>query len=324
MKWAAGALVCVCIAGACDGSAFAVEGPTAAGPIGGTDIRAARLPPPGLYGGFQGFVSKAFDFIGEDDDTLPGFEDAELRKQYVAPFLLYVPDWQILGGSLGIIGYLPMGNQCGRLFPSQSDNCSLGFGDPYLELDWSRSFGRYRASRDPKAYPIFQGLSVLFGFGTTFPVGTYDDDIFLDQVLSISTNIWTFSPSVAVTYTTPPILGEGTEFSAKLFWNNYLENRASNYDTGDLVNIDFAITERWGRLQFGLAGYYAWQPEDDQRFGRIVPPNGWRVESLGLGPLASYDLPAYNATLRIKSFHTVHERNAVDAWYVVFGWFQKF
>ena len=32
--------------------AFAVEGPTAAGPIGGTDIRSAVLPPPGLLAGF--------------------------------------------------------------------------------------------------------------------------------------------------------------------------------------------------------------------------------------------------------------------------------
>ncbi|XSG81619.1 MAG: SphA family protein [Methyloligella sp. ZOD6] len=324
MKWAAGVLVCALTVGIGSNPALAVEGPIAAGPIGGIDIHAGQLPPAGLYGGALGYFAGTTDFKGPDGETLPDFRDADLKRQYLAPYLMYVPDWKVLDGSVGIVGYLPMGNQCGHLFVGEAENCSTGFGDPYVELDWSRSFGHYRPSRDPEAYPIFEGLSVLFGFGVTFPVGSYDDDDRLEQVLSMSTNIWDFSPTVGITYATPPILLEGTEFSARFFWNNYLKNPSSRYTTGDLLNIDFAITERWGRYQFGLAGYYAWQVEDDRWDRFALPAHGWQVESLGIGPIVNYDMPEYDASLKVKSFFTVHERNAIEAWYVVFGWFQKF
>jgi len=324
MKWAAGGLVCALTAACSFGPALALEGPNAAGPIGGTDIHSGQLPPAGLYGGALGYVSKATDFKGPDGETLPAFREADLEKQYFSPFLLYVPEWKLLGGSVGVLGFLPMGNQCGHLLIGEAENCSAGLGDPYVELDWSYSFGQYRPSKDPEAYPVFEGLSVLFGFGVTFPYGSYDDDDRLDQVLSASLNIWDFSPSVGITYGTKPIFLEGTEFSAKLFWNNYLQNPSSRYTTGDLLNVDFAITERWGRYQFGLAGYYAWQVEDDTWDGRVLPPHGWQVESLGLGPIVNYDLPEYGASLKMKSFFTAHEINAVEAWYVVFGWSQKF
>ena len=45
---------------------FAVEGPSAAGPLGGTDIRSALLPPPGLYGGVILVGGPAFDFVNGD------------------------------------------------------------------------------------------------------------------------------------------------------------------------------------------------------------------------------------------------------------------
>src|SRR5260370_29518193 len=49
-RFLAPALLAASLLGAgCEG--FAAEGTTAAGPIGGTDIRSAVLPPPGLYGG---------------------------------------------------------------------------------------------------------------------------------------------------------------------------------------------------------------------------------------------------------------------------------
>ncbi|WP_245290945.1 hypothetical protein [Methyloligella halotolerans] len=151
MKWAAGVLVCALTVGILSNSAFALEGPNAAGPIGGTDIHSGQLPPAGLYGGALGYVSKATDFKGPDGETLPPFREADLEKQYFSPYLMYVPDWKILGGSVGVLGFLPMGNQCGHLQIGEAENCSVGLGDPYVELDWSYFFGRYRPSKDPEA-----------------------------------------------------------------------------------------------------------------------------------------------------------------------------
>ena len=105
-----------------------------------------------------------------------------------------------------------------------------------------------RASKFAGAYPVPEGLSVLLGVGAVLPLGKCDASDPLSQALSVGTNIWDFAPSIAVTYTTAPILVNSTEVSAKLFWNNYLENPETHYLTGTLLNLDFAVTERIGRF----------------------------------------------------------------------------
>src|SRR5215211_3197693 len=52
-------------------AAPAIEGSTLAGPIGGTDIRTAQLPPPGLYGGVGLLAAEAFDFVDAQGKTIP-------------------------------------------------------------------------------------------------------------------------------------------------------------------------------------------------------------------------------------------------------------
>ena len=95
--------------------ALAVEGPTAAGPIGGTDIRSAMLPPPGLYGGVILVGAGTLDFVDGDGDTIPALREAHLEKELAGPFLYYVPDIKVLGGSIGFAAIIPAGNQCGHL-----------------------------------------------------------------------------------------------------------------------------------------------------------------------------------------------------------------
>ena len=131
---------------------------------------------------------------------------------------------------------------------------------------------------------------MMAGFGALLPMGTYDASDPTEQALSIGTNIWGFAPTVAFTYTTPPLLAEGTEISAKLFWNNYLENPTTHYFTGDLLDLDFAVTEHIGRFQIGVTGFYAVQVEDDRLFGVPIPPDGRRGEILQLGGIVSYDM----------------------------------
>ena len=53
----------------------------------------------------------------------------------------------------------------------------------------------------------------------------------------------------------------------RFFWNNYLENRDTHYQTGDLLDLEFAVSERIGRFQVGVTGFYAFQVEDDELLG---------------------------------------------------------
>lgn len=304
--------------------AFAVEGPTAAGPIGGTDIRSAALPPPGLYSGVVGLGAATRRFVDGDGNTAPALANGKLTKEVSGPFLLYVPSTTVLGGSVGIGAVLPFGNQCGHLFAGEGDRCTSGMGDPYVEIDWSRSFGKLRASKYQGAYAIFEGVSILAGLGVVIPLGRYEAPNPTEQALSIGTNIWDVAPSIALTYTTAPILCEGTEFSGKLFWNNYRTNPETNYLAGDLLNLDFAVTERIGRFQLGMAGVYAVQVEDDEVAGTTVPPNGNRGELLQVGGVLNYDMPELNSSIKLKANTSVLARNTVEYSALILGWAGKF
>src|ERR1700742_1370483 len=92
---------CLCVALACGYAVplHAAEGPSLAGPIGGTDIRSAVLPPPGLYGG--GVVlpdAEVLDFVDGRGQPIPVLSDANIKRTIVAPFIGYVPNIDVFGG----------------------------------------------------------------------------------------------------------------------------------------------------------------------------------------------------------------------------------
>ena len=72
----------------------------------------------------------------------------------------------------------------------------------------------------------------------------------------------------------------------------------------------FAVSERIGRFQIAVAGYYAFQVEDYRQSGVSVPPDGRRLEALTLGGVLAYDMPEHNASLKIKFLTTAIEHNA--------------
>lgn len=305
-------------------SSQAVEGPTAAGPIGGTDMRSGMLPPPGLYYGTIQLVAGTIDFLDGRGKTAPGLEGAHLTKGVGGPFLYYVPDLKVLGGHVAIAGIVPAVHQCGHLFAGQRDDCDTGIGDPYVEIAWSRFFGTWRPSEIAGDYPIAEGLSVLVGFGAVIPAGKFSSRDPLAQALSAGTNIWDFAPTVAVTYTTPPILAEGTELSAKLYWNNYLENSDTDYQTGDVLNVDFALTEHIGHFQVGLAGLYAVQIDDDRISGMRIPPDGRRAEVFQIGGVVGYDMPEHASSVKVKGLVAPFAENTVTSWGVALSWIKKY
>jgi hypothetical protein len=304
-------------------SALAIEGTTAAGPIGGTDIRSALLPPPGVYGAAIGLAGPAWGINDGQGNPIPAFEAARFRKVIGGGALLFVPDVEIAGGSIGFFGVLPFGQLCGRLFATQSWDCVQGLGDPYIELAWSRFFGKPRPSRDPSALPILEGLAVSYGLGAVLPTGQYDVKLATTQALSIGNNTFDIAPSFAFTFTTPPMIAEGTEVSAKTYLNNYATNPETRYLAGTLLNVDFAISERLGRFQVGVAGFYATQLTDDKINGLRIEPDGRRAELLMLGPVINYDMPEIGAAVKVKAVHSVVVKNTVNNYVGVLSFVKK-
>ena len=304
-------------------SVLAAEGPSIAGPIGGTDIRSAAHPPPGLYAGGILFPVDAFDFADGHEQSIPALADAKLRRIVGGLLVGYVPKLEVFGGSIALLGVASYGRICGHLFASTPKSCQSGFGDPYVEASWSRFIGSLRPSRQKDALPITQGLAIALGFGAVVPIGQYDSTDPTTRALSNGNNIWVFAPNLALTYTTPPIFAEGTEFSTKIYWNKYRTNPATQYSTGDLINIDFAVSERLGRFQAGAAGFYARQVSDDRLYGIPVPPEGQRARLLNVGPVVAYDMPEHGAFVKIKALSTVLVRNSAHSRGVVFSLLKK-
>jgi hypothetical protein len=302
---------------------FAAEGTTAAGPVAGTDIRSAVLPPPGFYGGIIGINSHASEVVDGKGSPVPGLDAVDLTARVASPFFVYVPNVQVLGGLVGLIGLFPGGQECGQVISAIPSRCTWGMGDPYFELAWSRSFGQLRPSRYPGALPIMEGLVIGAGIGVVAPFGKYEPQVRTNNGISLGNNIYDVAPSIAVTYTTPPLIAEGTEFSAKLYWNNYRINPDTQYLASPLVDLDFAVSERIGRFQLGLTGVYLSQTGEDRQFGVVVPPDGRRLEYIALGGVLNYDMPEYAASIRMKMLSTVLGRNCGISQVLAIGFAKK-
>ena len=93
--------------------------------------------------------------------------------------------------------------------------------------------------------------------------------------------------------------------------------------TGDLLDLDFAVSEHIGQFQVGVAGFYAVQVQDDKLFGIPIPPDGRRAEVLELGPVLNYDMPENSSSMKLKALYTLIAANTVTSWGVVLSWVKK-
>lgn len=254
-----------------------------AGPIGGTDIRQAILPPAGVYGVGVAFGADIPKYWTEDK-TL----DTNGYTAIVGAGAMVVYDTEFLGGALASTLFLGYEKTCFQ-FKGGKRTCVEGQGDAYSDiLMWSRNFPLgYERSKSMPWIPY--GLNVLVGLGVQFPTGNYDSS----RAVNTSANVYDFAPNFALTYVVPSIFGEGygdaTEFSARVFYNLYTKNHDTDYQTGDLINTDIAVSQRFGQWQLGITANIFAQIEDDRVRGVVPDNNGNRAKSLGVGPVVSYD-----------------------------------
>jgi len=168
-----------------------------------------------------------------------------------------------------------------------------------------------------------EGVAVSFGLGTVLPIGQYDVRLATTQALSVGNNTFDIAPSFAFTFTTPPLIAEGTEVSAKAYLNNYATNPETRYLAGRLLNVDFAVSEHVDRFQVGITGFYAKQLADDTTNGRRVEPDGRRAELLMLGAVLNYDLPEIGAAVKVKAMQSVVVKNTVNNYVGVISLMKK-
>lgn len=268
---------------AASGAARATEGIAPAGPIGGTDLNQALLPPPGFYPGVVGGGIDLGDYrLGSGEDV-----DGSGHVGFGAVGALAVYPTTLFGGQLASSIGAGYQRACYRVGPAP-ESCSEGAMDVYTDLLlWSKFTPSAAFTNQPTgAAPIPYGTAFMAGLGVTWPTGEYD----ATSGVNVGSNFYTISPTVALTYTAPSFFGaapgRATQLSARLFYNYYTENKDTNYDTGDTVSVDFSASEIAGPWQFGVTGIGWVQISDDAVNG---VSNGVRASALNLGPIAQYN-----------------------------------
>ncbi|MEN0106464.1 MAG: hypothetical protein AAGC84_08570, partial [Pseudomonas sp.] len=122
---------------------LAAEGLAYGGPLGGTDLGSAYLPPqPGFYGGMINVMASANSLKGDDGKTVPA-SDAKFRADIFGLGLMYVYPFQLGGGTVAssVIQPITLYGHA-ELFqdtPFAREQTFRGVGDLYADLFmWSK------------------------------------------------------------------------------------------------------------------------------------------------------------------------------------------
>jgi hypothetical protein len=285
----------------------ATEAGLFAGPIGGSDMRSAYLPQAsGLYLGFAN-LDATYNVLDGNNGRPSAIHDSSYDAALEAFLGLYVYPWRPFGGTIATSvseSYDFLWERIGGT-RKQADS---GLNNTYSDLlVWSRYVGLLGAHPDGPDSPLPYGLTVSVAYSMVFSTGAYQ----LKNLTNEGYDYDVFIPNMALTYLTGPDLsfGDGTEISARLYYDMPTRNTADGYQSGDVFDIDWAVSERFGQLQAGLAGNYANQTTRDRENGVLVAPFGNELERATLGPVVQYDLPSLGATVKGKVLLDYFDRN---------------
>jgi hypothetical protein len=278
-------------------AAWASESQLLPNPTGGTDINQATLPPTGLYGFVAGVPLNASTSYNDQ------FGNTSKAQQFSNPTILgglsFVYPWQVLGGQVASSIVLQEHASCLTLNNTIHNCYSGGLGDTYSDLVyWTRNIGLFGVTPGNNPY-LKYGMNIGVGLAAKIPTGPYS----ATEPAGVSAggnNLFVWVPDVAFTYNTGPNWSffDSTQVSARFFYAVPNINTATNYQSGQVLDIDFAITQLWGHWRFGLVGSYSSQLTDDYHNGVVVPAFtsasfgsyglGKKWESLWLGPMFGY------------------------------------
>ncbi|MGB3036386.1 MAG: transporter [Methyloceanibacter sp.] len=133
----------------------------------------------------------------------------------------------------------------------------------------------------------------VFGFA---PTGDYSTR----QLANASLNRWAVMPRFAATYFDPK---SGWQMNGVAVYTINFENPDTNYDSGDILNLEGSILKNFGPLGVGAVGYAMIQTTADSGEGARLGANESRV--YGVGPILTYAFgkPRNPLTFIVKGFH---------------------
>lgn len=252
------------------GPAGAVETGFSIYPKGMSDFMSGVVPPaPGIY-----LSTIYYHFSGSTDAAVRnGVAEFGLGVNLNSGFLrgTYVTDSEYLGGRYAMAGAIAVAGS--------SLDANL------VAPDATASF---QAGNSGFADSIFTPILVGWQNGKWFwntsfslyvPTGGYTPGQF-----NIGRNVVGFMPAAALTWFDP---ASGWDISGALTFVAMTRNDATDYQSGDLLHLDWAIgnhiTPNW---EIGLAANLVQQLSDDSGSGAKLGP--FKAQSFGLGPAVNY------------------------------------
>jgi len=308
------ALVAALLAGASAGSVQAAEYGTGPWIKGYTDILGGILPPqPGLY-----VRNDAYHYEGEVNATVfNGRVALGVQEDYLADILAltYVTPWKILGGTYAVAvapSLVQMNVGVAATLPGVRITGPLGLRTFDIPSFTVTAVDHEFAQGDTAFAPLVLGWNegnfhwnfALFGFA---PTGKYDED----DLANTSLNHWAIMPRLAATYFNPKT---GWQVNGAAIYSVNFENPATDYETGEILNLEGAITKNFGPLGVGAVAYAMIQTTPDS--GRGARLGAFESEVYGAGPIISYAMGGL--TLLAKWYtefgaENTFEGNVVDA-----------
>ena len=261
--------------------------PFALGLITGTDAQAFEsamsLYPKGFAGFMSGFIppQPGLFIVNPYYYAFDGSAGASVRDGRIelgvdiamdAVFIqgVYTTGWKLFGGNYsigGAVAYTWADLSAAVNTPLGTANVSLnnnGVADSLimpLNLSWHTGNWHMNA-----------------GMSFYVPTGAYSTD-----GLSIGRNMWAVIPTFAVTWYDMPT---GWDLSGAFALIIPGENKATDYQSGVVFQLDWAIGKHFGEWEIGIAGNIVEQITDDSGAGAQL--GAFRMESFGIGPAVSY------------------------------------
>ena len=238
-------------------------------------IKAASLPPPGIY--LRDYnVAYYSDRLNDGSGHQVSGVDAKAFIYANVPRLLWITDTQILGGNLGVDALLPLQYTDLDIKAGPNtiiDHSTFGIGDAFFEGTWS-------------THPKHWDFSLAAGFWA--PTGNSSDQP--PQVPSTMAGLgyWTVMFTAGATY----YFDEGKKWALSAL-NRYeinTEKEGTDITPGQAYTLEYGASYAISpTVDVGVAGYYQQQVTEDSGTGSISA----RDRVAGVGPEVSVFYPKY-------------------------------
>ncbi len=241
-------------------------------------LKAASIPPPGLYARIYGVNYRTDEMKDADGNDLDIGFDVSIWA--LVPRVIWVSEYKILGGNYVADVIVPLIYTDLEIEALQVDDSSTGLGDVCIEpfvLSWHGE--RYDTAA---------------GLGLYLPVGKYDKN----EPSSPGKDMWTGMLTLGSTY----------YFDAAKTWHisalGRYEIHSEKGDVNSTPGHDFHVEWGLGKTvaktwDVGLSGYGQWQVTDDS--GDDVTGDKDKDSTLAVGPEVSTLVPAGKFFLSLRT-----------------------